>query len=80
MMHLVVREDGEVKLAFRRLHMSSLQQEDERIVERRGGGVALSCRQRRLVTPQVAVTVAESLLDGDSALHHVTESKGPQDL
>lgn len=46
MMHLVVREDGEVKLPFGRLHVSSLQQEDERIVERRGGGVASSCRRR----------------------------------
>lgn len=45
MMHLVVGEDGEVKLPFGRLHISSLQQEDEGIVERRGGGVASRCRQ-----------------------------------
>lgn len=44
MMHLVVREDGEVKLPFGRLYISSLQQEDKRIVERRGRGVASSCR------------------------------------
>lgn len=45
MVHLVVRENGEVKLPFRRLHVSSLQQEGEGIVERRGGGVASSWRQ-----------------------------------
>lgn len=79
-MHLVVREDGEVELPFGRLHVSSLQQEDEGVVEGRGGGVASRRRQRRLVTPQVAVPVAQSLLDGDSALHHISEGEGPEDL
>lgn len=78
MVHLVVRENGEMKLPLRRLHVSSLQQEDEGIGERRGGGVASSRGQRRRVTLKRAV--AESLLDGDSTLHHIPEGEGLQHL
>lgn len=80
MMHLVVGEDGEVELALRRLDVSSLQEEDERIVEGRGGGVALGCRERRVVLVSLVVAVTENLLDGDAALHHVSERERLQDL
>lgn len=73
MMHLVVGKDGEVELALRWLDVSSLQQEDERVVERRGGGMASGCGECRLVVMELVVAVTESLLDGDSALDHISE-------
>lgn len=80
MMHLAVGKYGKVKLSLCRLDVSSLQQEGKRIIERCGRCVALSCCNSGFIIMKLAVRVTEGLLDGNSALHNISECKCLQDL
>lgn len=80
MMHLAVGKDSEMKLTLCRLDVSGLQQEGKRIIERCGRCVATSCCDSGFIIMKLTVRVTEGLLDGNSALHDISECKRLQDL
>jgi len=75
MAHQVVGKDGEVELALCWLNISSLYQEDKRIIERCGWCMASSCCECGFIIVDLAVAVTEGLFNCNSALHNISECK-----